>query len=182
METNSHLKKEALTLRGTLSKQEFKKHGDYHFNKIFYTICTLFFIFSYLYFLTVIWNSEDLHKVFYYVIFALISLVFSSILLIAFKINIKLKAGREFKSDPLIKCEITYIISAQEIHQKIGRSNHYLEWKQIRKAYENNDMFRLYVSRAKAIVLPKRFFASEEEIQQLKLFITENLNKDKVNF
>lgn len=182
MDADSHLEKGAITLTGTLTKKEFTKHGDYHFNKIFYTICLLFFIFSCLYFLIVIWNSEDLHKVFYYVIFASISLLFSSILLIALKINTKLKAGREFKSDPLIKSEITYIISAQEIHQKIGKSNHYLEWKKIRKAYENNDMFRLYVSRAKAIVLPKRYFASEEDIQQLKMLITENLNKDKVKF
>jgi YcxB-like protein len=182
MEKDFCPEKDTLILRGTLTKKEYKKHGDYHFKKILHTIFLSFMIFSFLTFVIGTWNAEDLDNVFSYIFFALFSLVLSSVLLIGLKIITKLKASREYKSDPLVKREITYIISSQEIHQKIGRSNNYLEWEQIRTAYENTEMFRLYVSRAKAIVLPKRYFASEEEIKLLKRLITKNLSKDKVKF
>jgi hypothetical protein len=182
MEKDFCPEKDTLILRGTLTKKEYKKHGDYHFKKILHTIFLSFMIFSFLTFVIGTWNAEDLDNVFSYIFFALFSLVLSSVLLIGLKIITKLKASREYKSDPLVKKEITYIISSQEIHQKIGKSNNYLEWEQIRTAYENTEMFRLYVSRAKAIVLPKRYFASEEEIKLLKRLITKNLSKDKVKF
>jgi hypothetical protein len=182
MEKDFCTEKDTLILHGTLTKKEFTMHGDYHFKKILHTIFLSFMIFSFLTFVIPTWNAEDLDKVFSYIIFALFSLVLSSILLVGLKIITKLKTAREFKSDPLVKKEITYIISSQEIHQKIGKSNNYLEWGQIRTAYEHTDMFRLYVSRAKAIVLPKRYFASEEEIQLLKRMIITNLSKDKVKF
>jgi YcxB-like protein len=182
MEKDFCPEKDTLILRGTLTKKEFTKHGDYHFKKILHTIFLSFMIFSFLTYVIATWNAEDLDDVFSYIFFALFSLILSSVLLIGLKIITKLKAYREYKSDPLVKREITYIISSQEIHQKIGKSNNYLEWEQIRTAYENTEMFRLYVSRAKAIVLPKRYFASEEEIQLLKRLITKNLSKDKVKF
>ncbi|MDG5471269.1 YcxB family protein [Jeotgalibacillus sp. ET6] len=182
MEREPAAEKDTLVLQGTLTKKEFLKHGQYHMNKILNIVILLFLVFAFLNFVISSWNEEDLNNIPSYIVFALFSLVLSGLLMLVLKMITRVKTAREFKSDPLVKKEMRYIISSREIHQNVGRSDAYLEWEQIRTAHENKDMFRLYVSRGKAMVLPKRFFKSEAEMRVFRKLIRENLSRNRIKF
>ncbi|MEH7388594.1 YcxB family protein, partial [Bacillus sp. JJ1521] len=88
--------------------------------------------------------------------------------------------SKAFKNDPLIKNEITYEINDKGISQKLSGAIAKIEWKDILLAIEEKDMFRLYVSKNKAIILPFGFFNSTEEINILKRLIRGNMKAKKV--
>ena len=177
MEKESLLENDALILRGTLTEKEFKKYSYYHFKKLHMIIFYFLLVFLFLVFTipTTKLVEADLY-IYFYLFYAIISIVISFLVLQLGKFVVKVRASSEYKSDQLIKNEMTYTFNENEIQQKFDRTIGYYDWNQIQAAYENKDMFRLYVSRAKAIILPKRFFASEAEIQQLKSLIEQNLS------
>ncbi|TYS58523.1 YcxB family protein [Sutcliffiella horikoshii] len=183
MKRESLPENDTLVLRGTLTEKEFVKYGYYHFKKLHMILFYFLLFFTFLVFAVPTTKAveADLY-IYFYLLYAIISLVVSLPALLLGKFAVKVKASSEYKSDQLIKNEMTYTFNANEIQQKFDRSIGYYDWNQIQAAYESKDMFRLYVSRAKAIILPKRFFSSEVEIQLLKSLIKENLSKEKVKF
>ncbi|EQB36293.1 MULTISPECIES: YcxB family protein [Virgibacillus] len=97
-------------------------------------------------------------------------------LILILKFILRIRVRKEFQSDTQIRHDLSYLISEQRIHQKRGSSNTYFEWGDIFKAYEHKKMFRLYVSRNKAILLPKRFFKTNKDIELLKNMVHKNLD------
>jgi YcxB-like protein len=79
----------------------------------------------------------------------------------------------------LIKNEFTYTFSENGINQKRGRSITYIEWNNIISIREYPPMFLIYVSINKAIVIPKRFFETNEEIKLFKKIINDNAMSEK---
>ncbi|WP_158234693.1 YcxB family protein [Lentibacillus sediminis] len=77
----------------------------------------------------------------------------------------KRRLRREFESDKQAQNEVTFTINEERIHQKTINSTTEINWSDIFSAYEHKKMFRLYVSRNKVIVLPKRYFHSQQEIE-----------------
>ncbi|WP_083270565.1 YcxB family protein [Bacillus marinisedimentorum] len=55
-----------------------------------------------------------------------------------------------------------------------------MEWGDISVAKEDKDMFRLYVSKNKAIILLKRFFDSNDQKNVFKTLIKKNLESKKI--
>ncbi|WP_066190363.1 YcxB family protein [Gracilibacillus timonensis] len=81
----------------------------------------------------------------------------------------------------MIHNKINYKINGSGITQIISPyTNTYFDWNNIIKGYENEDMFRLYISNNKAIILPKRFFKSKEDIMAFKQLISANTDKVKL--
>ena len=79
------------------------------------------------------------------------------------------RAAKEYDSDTLIQQEIHITIHQQGITQEIkGRTRSFYEWGNIVKGYESKYLFLLYVSKNKAILLPKRFFRTEADMEQFK--------------
>ncbi|WP_392389068.1 YcxB family protein [Gracilibacillus massiliensis] len=106
-----------------------------------------------------------------------ISLFASGLFTILLYKTIQKRSYREFYSDHLATKEIRYTINSQGINYQSGRSHVYIEWENIIKGYEHNDMFCLYISNMKAILLPKRYFESNDDISSFKKLISENSNK-----
>ncbi|MDG5471448.1 YcxB family protein [Jeotgalibacillus sp. ET6] len=186
MEKNTELLDEdKFTVSGTVKKEEFNKYGLYHLKKFHRILFYFLLIFTFLIFAIPTINTIDADLYIYMYIFlfipyAIISLIVSLPALFLGKFSSKIKTSREYDSDQLIQKEITYTFSSKEIQQKFDRSVGYFEWNQIQNVYENKDMFRLYVSKAKAIILPKRFFNSDAEIDLLKKLIRDNVDNKKV--
>ncbi|WP_170138910.1 YcxB family protein [Oceanobacillus chungangensis] len=90
------------------------------------------------------------------------------------------RTQKEYKSDRLIKSDLSYTINKEGINQKVRKSNNYIEWEDIYKFYEKKDMFLAYVSRNKAIILPKRYFNTYDEIVTLKNLVRERLKEKKI--
>ncbi|SDB89752.1 YcxB-like protein [Pelagirhabdus alkalitolerans] len=167
-----------LSIKGKLTLEDFKMYNTHHLKKtvrMYFIIC-----FVAMFAIIHIPMSGDLFLIF---IFAGIpSLIISSLLALFAKTVNKRRAIKEYKSDQLIKHEINYIFSHDGIHQKIRRSNNYYEWNDIQVAIEQKDMFLLYVSKNKAIVLPKSFFESSEKIDLFKKIISEYIETAKIKF
>ncbi|TRM12177.1 YcxB family protein [Lentibacillus cibarius] len=111
-----------------------------------------------------------------------IALILSIIIFLVLKKMFKRQAIKEYESDRLVKNEASYTFSSEGINQQIRRSNNFFEWSDIRLALEREEMFLLYVSKRKAIILPKRFFGSDDEFDLFKNIVSKNIETSKVKF
>lgn len=81
------------------------------------------------------------------------------------------RSTKEYNSDQLIQREIHYTFNENGIIQQNGRSCSHIEWNDVRKGYEHPDMYLLYLSRNKAIMLPKDFFDDGEQRSSFRLLL-----------
>lgn len=182
VQENSDLSSDTLSLSGYITKKDFINHNRYHFTRF----NRILFIFSFLTFISIFlfytWNLEENtdFRIFTLILGTSIALIVSSLGFLWGKLVHRIRAANEYKSDQLIKSEISLILSPQEIEQKIRRSTNYYPWSEIIAAYEHKDMFRLYISKNKAILIPKTFFTSQDEMEQLKELVNKNMEKGKI--
>lgn len=172
-----------LSVSGTLTFKEYKKFSSFHTRRWIKWLVLSTFILFFPLITYILYNPGD---IFYFekmaAIFLVSSTVSVSISVIFFlyaKGIIRIKASREYKSDQLIKNEFTYTFNENGINQKRGKSITYIEWNDIVSIQEYPPMFLIYVSKNKAIVLPKRFFKINEEIKLFKEIIIENVASEK---
>lgn len=163
---------EELSLSGTLTLDDFIKYNYYHLNKtlkLYYIFCfiVLFLVFqipmSGNWLPIVIWAGFP-------------SLLLSSLLYYAVKKMKRHQAIKEYRSDQLIKKSITYRFSEEEVIQVVRKSKNHFEWNDFLKAQEHVDMFLLYLSKNKAIVLPKRFFDSRNQLEHFRVIVLKNID------
>lgn len=166
---------EEISISGTLTYAVFKKYNWYHKRKIVIG----YFVFAFLCFIYVFSNFVSGVWFLVYPIVIFLSLITSGIISLILLFLVFWKARQEYKSDKIIKNEVSFVIDNKGINQKVRSSNANIEWSDILVAKENKDMFRLYISKNKAIVLPKRFFISKEDIHTVKTLIERNLNSKK---
>ncbi|MEH7237289.1 YcxB family protein [Bacillus sp. JJ1562] len=161
-----------ISVSGTLTYADFKKHNSYHRRKNVIGYFIIVFLCSFYVLSDIITGSSILVTIF--------SLIISSVIILLPVILMNRNLSKVYKNEQLFKDEITYEINDNGICQKTGRSNANIEWSNIFLAIEEKDMFRLYVSKNKAIVLPISFFNSKEEINILKSLIKRNMKSRKV--
>ncbi|WP_399207852.1 YcxB family protein [Sutcliffiella rhizosphaerae] len=75
-----------------------------------------------------------------------------------------------------------YTFNDDSIIQKRGKSRNFIEWSEILVVHERKEMFQLYISKNKAILLNKGFFSSLNDKTQFKKIMTEHINPDKIKF
>ncbi|WP_423190444.1 YcxB family protein [Alkalibacterium sp. f15] len=109
------------------------------------------------------------------------ALLLSGLLYLFSKQLKKRQSIEEYKSDQLIKQMVNYTFDADGMTQLIKSSNNQYEWDDFFKARENKAMFLLYLSKNKALILPKRFFDSQKQIDTFKHLVSENINKFEMN-
>ncbi|BCB05222.1 YcxB family protein [Bacillus sp. KH172YL63] len=182
--TNSNTSKE-LSVTGTITPKEYKKFHSYHSGKLikWVVIGTYILFFSLLTYLLYqpgdIWDYEEMASLL--LVNSFLSVCLSFLFFLYGKGILFIKASREYKSDQLIKQDISYTFSGDGITQKRGRSVSYIQWKEIVSVREQPSMFLIYLSKSKAIVLPKRFFDSREELEAFKELIEGNVLAKKRN-
>ncbi|RIW36070.1 YcxB family protein [Bacillus salacetis] len=184
LQEDPDLNKAVLNLNGYITKKDFINHNRYHFKKfqrIMFGILFILFIGINLYYLRDVEESIGV-KGFLLFFGILISFIITSLLILWAKLVNRIRAGKEYTSDQLIKNEIFLTISPEEIQQKIRKSVSYFQWSDILSVHEQKDMFRLYISSNKAILIPKTFFKSQDEIEQLRSLIKETMSKEKIKF
>ncbi|KGP73376.1 YcxB family protein [Pontibacillus yanchengensis] len=163
-------------VNGILERKEYITHNLYHTKKSRILLSSLSLImFGFLFSNAV---SGDFFSVVFISLF--IASFFSGALYLLTTVGIKIRSSREYKSDPIIQREITYHFTDDGINQYLGRSTTYLEWKEVLSIYEHKEMFQLYISKNKAIVLPKRYFQSSDEVNQFKHIIHQHAHTNKV--
>ncbi|MGM0940799.1 MAG: YcxB family protein [Bacillota bacterium] len=180
-----------ITLTGNITYEDFKLHNSYHIrNYLIGNFIIQVIILSAIFVLLFYKIGLFLSLIFGYSIFvAWITIILSSLLIASFiavplililRFILLIRVRKEYQSNTLIRHDVSYLISEQRIHQKRGSSNTYFEWGDIFKAYEHKKMFRLYVSRNNAILLPKRFFKTNKGIKLFKKMVHKNLDDRSV--
>ena len=167
-----------VSAKGIVNLKEFKRYNKYHVRK---REMTCFFLSLVLFFITFyVSMTGDFLSV---IIFSILFSVITSILLtfVIKLINIR-AAMKEYKSESKIKSEMIYIFNSEGIRLKTESSDALFRWEEIQRAIQKKEMFILYVTTIKAIVIPKRFFCTEEDIELFKGIVLENMDATKVKF
>ena len=92
--------------------------------------------------------------------------------------NSKLK--KAYNSDSNFRMEQIYAANADGFSVHTEQSDSKFAWRNLFAVYEHKEMIIIYVSNTKAFLIPKRFFSSEEDRNNLKTLITENAKLIKV--
>ncbi|WP_078552038.1 YcxB family protein [Bacillus alkalicellulosilyticus] len=167
-----------LSIRGTVSLEDFIKYNTHHLKKFTYS----YFFFSFFVFWLMALLLEFLmpDNLLFTIPKAVLALIFSLILIYGVKKILKKRVIKEYESDQRIKNEISYVIHREGIIQQLKRSNNHYDWTDLHFAAEYEEMFLLYISKQKAIVLPKRFFESHDDISLFKELISKNIETSKI--
>ncbi|WP_066190356.1 YcxB family protein [Gracilibacillus timonensis] len=166
MDNNEELE---VTAEGALTYDEFKKYNMYHQRKLLIG----FFIFASIIGIYPFTATDHLPLIIFIIFSLLLAVLATKILSRIFKKG----AYKEFHSDRLASKEMTYTMKQEGINYQVGRSHVFVEWGNIVKGAEHKEMFCLYISSIKALVLPKRYFASDEDIMVFKQLISSNTDK-----
>lgn len=167
---------ENIHVSGKLTMKDFIKYNHYHLGrllKVYFVFCfiILFLIFQ-------IPMSGDFMLI---VLFAGgPSLLLSGMLYYFAKLTRRHQAVKEYKSDQLIKHTISYTFDSTGIKQNVRKSNNQYEWADFLKAREHKEMFLLYLSKNKAIVLPKRFFQTDDWMERFKTLVSQNMSETEL--
>jgi predicted membrane protein len=164
---------ESVHISGKLTLEDFIKYNHYHLKnilKIYFVFCfiILFFVFQ-------IPMSGDVLLII--LIAGIPSLLLSSLLYYFAKRLRKHLAVKEYKSDQLIKQKISYTFNRDSVIQHVRQSRSQYEWDDFLKAREHKEIFLLYLSKNKALVLPKRFFQTEAHMRQFKELVSQNMTQ-----
>ncbi|WP_079478882.1 YcxB family protein [Halobacillus salinus] len=111
-----------------------------------------------------------------------VSLIPASLTLITSKIALNHRSASEYKSDPTLRSAITYTFGEEAIKQEKGESTSYFGWNDILSVQEHRGMYLLYLSKYKAIVLPKRFFETEAQQDSFQDVVASHVDASKLNW
>ncbi|WP_216831526.1 YcxB family protein [Alkalihalobacterium elongatum] len=167
-----------IILTGKLTIADYQKHNYYHHKKLL----LFFFILSFFTFLILYISSGVVSGTRTLVEFVgvVLASMFSGLILLIMWVILKIRIRNEYNSDQILQNELTYIITCDGITQKIKKSINNIEWNDIIAVYEHNELFQLYISKNKAIVLPKKFFTSVKDADLFKKVIIQNVKIKKV--
>ncbi|MFD1361408.1 YcxB family protein [Lentibacillus salinarum] len=166
-----------VSINGKLTYEDIKKYSKYHSQKIVVS----YFLISAVVSLAVFMLILPVSLYWVCLIYLPISLIISTASTLTLVFLARLNSRREYESDRTAKSEVTYVINNQGILQKRGKSNTHFEWDDIIKAYENKELFRLYISKNKAIVMPKRFFNTKNDVELFKNIVRENSDTNRIS-
>lgn len=163
---------------GMLTFKEFRKYNEIHSeNYMKWASLIAFLAFS-----LIIGIPADNEEGLFMALLVVVIVALPGTLLIYFilRLAIYIRAKQEFKSNPGLYKDLTYHFSPEGIRLEQGRSVVYHEWSQILSVRETPAMFILFISKNRAIVAPKRFFSSEEDIRQFQKLLGRYIDRWKI--
>lgn len=166
------MENEEVQFGGTLTKKEFYKLNSYVNRKRFFIAIAVYFTLLFLLYLLL----------FRHLFISIVrAVVFTLVLWLVLMIIVPLRVRKEYSSNQLIKQEVHYDVNRNEIIQMRGKSKVYYKWEDLNSAYEYKDMFRIHISKHQALVIPKRFFESDEDILKFQSLIRISMPEQKVH-
>lgn len=156
-----------ITLDVTLTPNDFIKYQFYHMRKFYILYFWMVVLIASL--VLIIWYPL------YWEIWLLFSLFFAALGNMLMAVFLRRHLLKDFNSDPVTRGEYKFRITDAGIEQKKIKSESRFEWEDIRTVYRNKDLYRLYIARKRAIVIPARFFASEEDREAFEKIVSSHV-------
>ncbi|MUV37875.1 hypothetical protein JNUCC1_01681 [Lentibacillus sp. JNUCC-1] len=177
----------SVSAHGALSYEEFKQFQHYHLRLVgLIGSITTFVLFAPILFIMMRIIFSDILGMDLLLIEAvlafILSLVGAVLVYLWFKLIIRYRSSSEYKSDQDIRNDVFYTFGDDGIHLNRTNSNKYYDWSDVRSIHELQEMYLLYVSKYKAIILPKRFLETDEQKQLLKQIIRRNITTQKTKW
>ncbi|WP_456275110.1 DUF4870 domain-containing protein [Bacillus sp. AK128] len=163
---------ENITFKGTLTFKDFKKYNMFHVRKAMLSMFILSFLLSFLLLSAFIYEDITLTVLINSFIIGVFGLLF------LFSLN-HFQTRKLFYSESFLKLQQVYTVNKEGMILETERSKTYYRWSDVTKSYELEEMFLLYVSKAKAMVIPKTYFFTESDIDTFRSFIKIELNDHK---
>ena len=165
--------KEEVSFKGKLTFEDYRKSSFYHSrNRFLKTLLILFISYT-----LVFWGIYTKRFDTTAILLALSCSIVTEIFLI---ITTYFRIKSVFYSESLLKLEQNYFANMDGISIKTEQTNALYLWNDIIASKEYKDMFILQVSKIKAMVIPKRYFSSEDDIKCFKSLIIEKSMSSKV--
>jgi hypothetical protein len=95
--------------------------------------------------------------------------VFAILFLLYLPIAVHRSAGRVYNSSKTLHERIVYTFTPETIVAKGETSDFTVQWQSLHKAKETKDWFLIYTNTQSAMVIPKKTFHSNEEIERLRM-------------
>jgi hypothetical protein len=153
--------KETVSVSGVISKEMFQKYMAYHVNVenkyTFPIVLSAFFL--------CLWFVANIN----WFVSLIGTLLLGGFAMLLISVLIKLRATKEYKSDRQIMGEIFLAFSEDGIQQKRHKSEAFWEWDDVLTINEKKEMFLFYVSKNRAVLLPKNFMVNHEMIKLRKI-------------
>jgi len=112
----------------------------------------------------------------------LISVVLSAVTILLLLVTFFNRLKKIYYSSSRIQLEQNYIINEQGIKCKNDRGESIVTWEDIIEIIQCNDHIIIYTSLVQAIIIPNKFFKSENEFSETKYIISNKLDKKKIKF
>ncbi|WP_176557807.1 YcxB family protein [Sporolactobacillus terrae] len=165
------MEKEVMKFGGRLTYKEFKTFNRFHLKRIVQISFITLWITVFLINLT---NKSWIPSL-------TISLIIAILTILLIKILLNARVRKEFRSDQVLKKDAQFVVYDSGITILRENSKTHYDWTAISSFQQYKALFLLYVSKNKAIVIPRRYFSSVQEIQLFKQLIAKNLSQKTNN-
>ncbi|OIJ14539.1 hypothetical protein BKP35_06590 [Anaerobacillus arseniciselenatis] len=165
-----------IIIEGQLTYEEFKQYSEYHTKKIlmryFISVFLIMFIAIYI----------TMFEEFGWFLTVALPLSITYIGFVFLKFILKMINKRHYDQNPMLKQKMKYVISTKTIRLNSEQLQSKYSWEEIRSTIEYRDMFLLYVTKTSALILPKRYFQTKEDISQFKALLQDRLEAKKLKW
>ncbi|WP_026702126.1 YcxB family protein [Salibacterium aidingense] len=154
METNE------FSIQGRFTLEDVVAHHMYHRRNFFNTSFLFMFVLLFLLF------SDGMEQGFG--LSVLSALLSAGVVRILGKHIIKRSITKKLQKESFTEEEVTFTFSPAGVQQRQEHHDDFVKWRQMRRIYEQPELFQLYLTNQKTMVLPKHFYHSEEDIRRFK--------------
>ncbi|MBP3950896.1 DUF4870 domain-containing protein [Bacillus suaedae] len=105
----------------------------------------------------------------------ILSLFFAAGGIFVLVMSVYQRAKSIYENESLMKLEQTYHFTEEQVTVSSERSRTEYCWDDLQGYYEVKNLILIYISKVKAIVIPKHFFSSQDELNQLRHMVQEKL-------
>ena len=161
-----------VSFEGNVSLKDYQKANFYHARTRFLWSALIYFVAVLIAVRGIVGYLDAL--------FVLLSLAGAVILILLLILIAYLRVKSAYNSDATRKLRQHYVADLDGISFSTEQSSANLSWNDFIAVKEHKDIFVLYVSKVKILIIPKSFFKSEEDITRFKSLIAENCRTSKV--
>lgn len=172
----SQTKNENLTFHGKLTFKEFKIYNIFHSRKAQVVMFVVSFFAAFF-----MWSTlRSTPSSFLDFRLVITSILFGVIGVFMLYTVTNRQARKHFYSESFMKLKQSYTVNKDGIILETERSKANFQWSDVISAHELESLFLVYVAKAKAMVIPKRYFETDQDISKFKSFLTTELESKKV--
>ncbi len=90
---------------------------------------------------------------------------------------IPLQAWLNWKRNAPLRSELTYDFQPEGVHIVTTTSNAFMKWEAFIKSKETPNLFLFFITKQMCHMVPKRAFASEADLESLRVLLNEKIGK-----